>query len=84
MSARAEIVVDADAQTLSVPADALVRFAGIDKVIAVEGGKSVERRVTIGRTDGARVEILNGLAAGDEVVLAPGNLPAGSAVRVTH
>lgn len=81
--ARAEIVVEADAQALSVPTDALVRFAGIDKVIVVEGGKAVERRVTIGRMDGARVEVLNGLAAGDEVVLAPGNLPGGSAVRVT-
>jgi RND family efflux transporter MFP subunit len=82
--ARAEIVVDAEAQTLTVPAGALVRFAGIDKVIVVEGGKAVERRVTVGRTDGARVEVLDGLAAGDEVVLAPGNLPGGSAVRVTH
>lgn len=80
--ARAEIVTDANARTLTVPAAALVRFAGIDKVIVVASGKSVEKRVTIGRTDAGRVEILNGLADGDEVVLAPGNLQGGSAVRV--
>lgn len=80
--ARAEIVTDADARALTVPAAALVRFAGIDKVLVVANGKTIEKRVTIGRIEAERVEILGGLADGDEVVLAPGNLTGGSAVRV--
>ena len=79
---QAQIVVDAAAQALTVPAEALVSFAGIDKVIVVEGDKAMERRITIGRKDAARVEILSGVKSGDVVVLAPGNLQTGASVRV--
>lgn len=79
--ARAQILVDPSARALGVPVDALVSFAGIDKLFVVEGGKAVERRVTVGRRDDERVEILSGAKAGDVVVLAPGNLQSGTAVR---
>ena len=77
---RAEIVLDAEARALTVPSEAVVGFAGIDKVIEVEGGRAVERRVVLGRRDGQRVEVLSGLAPGAQVVLAPGGLAAGEAV----
>jgi multidrug efflux pump subunit AcrA (membrane-fusion protein) len=67
-----------------VPASALISFAGIDKVLSVKDGKSVERRVQTGRRDGARVEILDGVGAGDLVVVEPGNLAGGQAVTVTR
>lgn len=78
--ARAEIVLDPEARTLVVPRAALVRFAGIDKVIAVVDGVAAERPVTVGRAEAERVEILDGLAAGTEVVLEPGNLQNGMRV----
>jgi len=80
--ARATIVIDEAARTLAVPAAALVRFAGIDKVFVVEGGAAVERRVEVGREDGERAEIVDGLKAGEVVVLAPGGLQQGTPVRV--
>jgi len=80
--ARVEIVLDGSAQALVVPPEALVRFAGIDKLFEVAGGKVLERRVKVGRTDGKRVEILEGISAGAEFVLAPGNLQGGASVRV--
>lgn len=61
---------------------ALVSFAGIEKVITVEGGKAVERRVTTGRRVGDRIEIVSGLKLGDRVVTAPGTLQQGQPVRV--
>jgi RND family efflux transporter MFP subunit len=79
---QAQIVVDAAAQALTVPADALVSFAGIDKLLVVEGDKATERRVTVGRRDATRVEIQSGVKSGDVVVLAPGNLQTGASVRV--
>lgn len=66
----------------SVPAGAIVTFAGLHKVIVVEDGKAVEKHVTIGQTLGDRVEIVTGLALGDRVVAQPGSLKHGQPVRV--
>ncbi|HEV7509978.1 MAG TPA: efflux RND transporter periplasmic adaptor subunit [Thermoanaerobaculia bacterium] len=79
--ARAEIVVLAADSAVLVPASSIVSFAGIDKVMGVEGGKAVEKRVKTGRKAGDRVEIVNGVKAGDSVVVEPGNLVSGETVR---
>lgn len=81
---RAEIAVDPEARALVIPRSALRRFAGIDRVLVVEEGRVVERGVRVGRLDEQRVEILSGLAAGEELVLAPGGLRAGAAVQVSR
>jgi len=80
--ARAEIVVRAADPAVLVPASSVVSFAGVDKVISVDKGKAVEKRVRLGRKSGDQVEIVSGLAAGESVVLAPGNLTEGQAVEV--
>lgn len=80
--ARAVIVTDPAAAALVVPAAALASFAGIDKLFLIEDGRAVERRVTLGRADAGRLEVVAGLAAGEEVVLAPAGLQAGDPVRV--
>ncbi|MEO6709126.1 MAG: efflux RND transporter periplasmic adaptor subunit [Planctomycetota bacterium] len=80
--ARAELVLDAKATTLVIPPTALVRFAGIDKVFVDEKDQAVERRVKIGRVEAQRVEVLEGLAVGDRVVLEPGSLQGGTRLRV--
>lgn len=77
----ARIVVAPDESALTMPAGAVVSFAGIDKAWVVAAGKSVERRIVLGRRTAQRVEILAGLEAGDEVVLSPGRLVAGQTVR---
>src|SRR5258706_690648 len=82
--ARVEVVLDPAARTLVVPPEALLRFAGLDKLFEVVEGKALERRVRVGRSDGQRIEILEGIAAGAELVLQPGNLQGGAAVRVIH
>ena len=82
--ARGEIVVDPQARTLVVPRSALVRFAGIDKVVAVQDGRAVERPVEVGRVEGERAEVLAGLEPGTEVVLEPGNLQTGQAVTAAE
>jgi multidrug efflux pump subunit AcrA (membrane-fusion protein) len=79
---RAEIVTRDDQRSLSMPTDALVTFAGIEKVFVVERDKAVERPVSIGRRGTNWVEVVNGVKAGDVVVLNPGNLQTGEAVTV--
>ncbi|MEA2490578.1 MAG: rane fusion protein multidrug efflux system [Acidobacteriota bacterium] len=78
--ARATIVTDTTASSLAVPQDALITFAGIEKVVVVEKGKTKEKPVTTGRRAGEWVEILSGVKAGDEVVLNPVNLKSGQSV----
>ncbi|HEX7149849.1 MAG TPA: efflux RND transporter periplasmic adaptor subunit [Thermoanaerobaculia bacterium] len=78
--ARATIVTDTSATSLAVPKEAIVTFAGIEKVMLVEKGKTKEKPVTTGRRAGQWIEVLNGVKAGDEVVLNPVNLKSGQAV----
>ncbi|HEY0140909.1 MAG TPA: efflux RND transporter periplasmic adaptor subunit [Thermoanaerobaculia bacterium] len=78
--ARATIVTDSSALSLAIPKEALVTFAGIEKVMVVEQGKMKEKPVTTGRRAGDLVEVLSGVKAGDEVVLNPVNLRSGQPV----
>jgi RND family efflux transporter MFP subunit len=80
--AKAEIVVAADQTAVFVPVSAIVVFAGIEKVLMVRDGRSVEVRVQTGRREGDRVEIVSGLTAGQQVVADPGNLVGGQPVEV--
>jgi RND family efflux transporter MFP subunit len=80
--ARAEIVQQAAEPAVLVPTSSIVTFAGIDKVISVDGGKAVEKPVKLGRRSGDRVEVLEGVTSGQPVVLEPGNLTGGQPVEV--
>lgn len=69
-SATALMPVGDPAPRILAPKDALVRgTGGTIKAFVNEGGKAALRMVEIGSDFGDRVEILSGLAAGDEVVV---------------
>jgi membrane fusion protein, multidrug efflux system len=78
--ARGEIVVQPDRKLVTVPAEALLTFAGIEKVLVVENGRAVEKRVTTGRRTADRLEILSGLAAGERIIVQPGAIASGQPV----
>lgn len=80
--AKAEIVTEAGEPAVLVPTSAVVSFAGIEKLLGVEDGHAVEKRVRTGRRAGHQVEIVEGAAAGDIVVVEPGNLVDGQPVTV--
>jgi RND family efflux transporter MFP subunit len=82
--ARAEIVVEADRTAVTVPISTVVTFAGLEKVFLVQDGKALEKRIRTGRRSGDRIEILEGVAAGEPVVANPGNLVGGMPVTVTR
>jgi multidrug efflux pump subunit AcrA (membrane-fusion protein) len=67
-----------------VPVNAIVSFAGIDKVILVQDGKALEKPVTLGRRTAEWAEVVSGLKTGDPVVIDPGNLQSGQPVVVTE
>jgi RND family efflux transporter MFP subunit len=78
---RAELTT-AEQSSVFVPASALVTFAGLEKVITIENGKAVERAVRTARKGADRVEIAEGLKAGEQVVVRPGSLVGGQPVVV--
>jgi hypothetical protein len=77
-------VIAAGQQVVTVPADAIVTFAGLNKVLMVKNGKVVERRVRKGRRLGDAVVIAEGVVGGDRVIAKPGNLVGGQAVTVVN
>jgi RND family efflux transporter MFP subunit len=82
--AKADIVVEAGQEIVTVPDNAIVIFAGIEKVLTVAHGKVVEKRVRTGRRIGEAVEITEGISPGDRVIVQPGNLVAGQPVTVVN
>lgn len=82
--ARAQIVTNDAKMAVTVPSNAIVTFAGIEKVILVQNGKAVEKPITTGRRLGEWTEIVAGVNVGDQVVVEPGNLQSGQAVEVVQ
>jgi len=80
--ARVDIMTEVSQPVVTVPAGAIIVFAGVEKVLVVRQGKTAEVRVTTGRRLGEDVEILDGLKRGDPVVTKPGNLVGGQPVQV--
>jgi RND family efflux transporter MFP subunit len=80
--ARADIVADARSLSPAVPINAVVSFAGIDKIITIQDGKALEKPVTVGRRAGDWIEVLSGVKTGDTVIVNPGNLQSGQPVMV--
>src|SRR5262249_43692533 len=80
--ARVDLVTEATQPVVTVPADAVIVFAGVEKVLVVKDGKTSEVRVTTGRRLGPDVEITEGLKRGEPVVAKPGNLTGGQPVTV--
>jgi RND family efflux transporter MFP subunit len=80
--AHAEIVTNDAKMAVTVPNNAIVTFAGIEKVIVVQNGKALEKPITTGRRSTEFTEIVAGINVGEKVIVDPGNLQSGQAVEV--
>src|SRR5947209_4116486 len=80
--ARAEIVISSGRRSLLVPSLSIVTFAGVDRVFTVIDGKASEKRIKTGRKADEGVEVIEGIKAGENVVLNPGNMTDGETVIV--
>lgn len=68
---------------LALPADAVVAFAGVVKVVTVVDGKAQEQRVSTGDTQSGFVEVMGDLSPSDLVVRRPsGAIVTGAPVEV--
>ncbi|NIF08282.1 efflux RND transporter periplasmic adaptor subunit, partial [Burkholderia sp. Ax-1735] len=82
--AQAHLVVASAAPALELPVSALLfRPDGVTVATVAANGRTVLKRVQIGRDFGTRVEIVSGLAAGDRVIDNPGDaITAGEVVKI--
>ena len=81
---KAQILTHSDAHALVVPVEALVNFAGVTRVFVVDDtGRARGREVQLGLRLGTRVEVVQGLAAGERVATSGlARLAEGTAVSV--
>ena len=80
---KAAILLRVDPNGVSVPKQAVVTFAGVEKVFVIDNNAARERRVKLGQDLGDRIEIVEGIAACDRVAVSrTGKLVEGSRVRV--
>jgi RND family efflux transporter MFP subunit len=80
---KAAILLRVDPGGISVPKQAVVTFAGVEKVFVIDNNAARERRVKLGQDLGDRIEIVEGIAAGDRVAVSrTGKLVEGSRVRI--
>ena len=83
MFARVGTVFERKPAALQVPRVALVEADGAASVFVVQDGKAVQHPVTTGLADGGRIEVTQGVEAGDTVVVVgQTGLKSGNAVRV--
>ncbi|NNE36603.1 MAG: HlyD family efflux transporter periplasmic adaptor subunit [Rhodothermales bacterium] len=67
----AQFVIWEAEDVLQIPASATFRAGSDYMVFVVERGRAVERVISIGQRNGLRVEVVDGLDAGEEVVIHP-------------
>ena len=67
--ARGTLTLQRAVPTPMIPLEAVVSFAGVTKVFVVEGNVAHPRAVKVGRIQDGRQEILEGLKAGESVVV---------------
>jgi len=70
----ARIVVWEEQEVLLVPTSALFRIGGQWGVYVKEGDRARLRQINLGRQSAMTAQVLAGLAAGDEVIVHPGDL----------
>jgi membrane fusion protein (multidrug efflux system) len=85
MFARVAIVYERKPDALQIPRTALLDTDGQARVFVVTGGKAVERTVKLGLSNGAWIEVTEGLKDGEQViVVGQGAVKPGAAVRVVN
>src|SRR5262249_40922837 len=75
--ARAQVHTHTDERVVFVPQEAVVSFAGVNKVFTVSDGKAVEHAIELGERQGDYVEAARGLSGTEAVVV-------GGASKLAH
>lgn len=80
--AKAEVIVGRASEAITVPLEAVTRFAGVSKVFVIRDDVAQEVEISVGTQGPGWVEALGGLHAGD-VVVTSGQSRLANGTRVT-
>ena len=69
MNGSVEIRVETIGEAVTMPVEALLEEGGANYVYSIRGGRARRVEIEAGRLTDTRVEILSGLAEGDEVIV---------------
>lgn len=78
--ARGTITIQTEPNITCVPADAVVEFAGVQRIFTVKEGKATAVVVKTGQRQGDLIELIDLKSAPEAVVRQPGNLRDGAAI----
>ena len=83
MYLQVRFVFDQSVMPVMIPAPALATRSGVPRVAVLDGQTRVQyRTIQLGRDFGAEIEVVDGLKAGETVVIHPGDdIPEGTAVE---
>ena len=85
MFARVAIVYERKPDALQIPRTALLDGDGPPTVFVIKDGKAAERAVKLGLSNGAWIEVTEGLKDGEKVVVVgQGAVKPGAAVRIVN
>ena len=85
VGAPVQVDIDAEhhAKVVLIPTFAVVREGEDTAVFVAKGGQAERRAVRLGLSDGAHVEIVSGLSAGEQVIVdGQAGLPDGAAIAI--
>lgn len=82
--ARAQIIVNPGEPAMSILPNALITFAGLEKVVVIQAGKAAEKTVTTGRRGPGWIEIVSGLSEGETLVLNPAGIRTGQSLTIEN
>jgi HlyD family secretion protein len=71
MSCKAEIIIEKYEDVIQIPVQAVLRIGGEPTVYVQKGGEFEPRKVKIGMDNNSRIRIIEGLQAGEVVLLTP-------------
>ena len=81
--ARGELILERDVPMLVVPQEAVINFAGLNKIFVVENNVATAREVKVGRIKDGKQEVTEGVKAGETVVITgQAKLVSGAKVEV--
>ena len=69
MFAKSTLVTAKDAPAVMVPLRAVQNIAGLNKVFVIDNGRSSERLVKLGASDGDLIEVVSGVKSGESVAI---------------
>jgi len=78
------VIIQDDAQVIAIPSEAVIEFAGVERVWKIVDGEAREVLIRTGQKRAGQTEVLSGLAVGDEIVVKSKALKAGKVEVVSR